>query len=136
MIRGSCLCQTVRYELSEPPEEMSNCHCSMCRKAHGAAFATYARVKAPTLRFTSGEQTLVRFRSSPIATRCFCGICGSPMRFLYDSIPGAAWIAAGTLDDDPGIRPSEHIFVSSKAPWHDITDEIVQHAAFPEGFTL
>jgi hypothetical protein len=31
-------------------------------------------------------------------------------------------IPAGTLDDDPGLRPQRHIFVDVKAPWFDIAD--------------
>lgn len=38
----------------------------------------------------------------------------------------------GTLDDDPGIKPSSHIFVGSKAPWFDITDDLPRHKEFPE----
>jgi hypothetical protein len=106
----------------------------MCRKAHGAAFATFARVKANTLRFTTGEEHMVRFRSSPPVQRCFCPSCGSPIVFLYDGMPEAAWLVAGTLDEDPVVRPSSHIFVASKAPWHDITDGLEQHAEYPPDF--
>jgi hypothetical protein len=106
----------------------------MCRKAHGAAFATYARVRTTKLRFTAGEESLVCFRSSPKARRFFCPICSSPILWLYDTMQEAAWIAAGSLDDDPRIRPTEHIFVASKAPWHEITDEIEQHAEYPADF--
>ena len=136
MISGSCLCQAVKFELSESPQEMSNCHCTMCRKSHGAAYATYARVKIDTLRFTAGKESLAGYRSSSDAERFFCPTCSSPILFLYDKLPNVAWIAAGTLDHDPGVRPTEHIFVASKAPWHEITDEIEQHAEFPEGFSL
>ena len=131
MITGSCLCRTVIYELSEPPENLFNCHCTMCRKAHGAAFATFATVKAEALRFTSGGEHLVRFHSSPLVQRCFCRSCGSPVLFLYDGLPKVAWVVAGTLDDDPGVRPSAHIFVASRAPWHEITDELEQHPDDP-----
>jgi len=37
----------------------------------------------------------------------------------------------GTLAEDPAIRPSAHIFVGSKAPWYEITDDLPQHEAFP-----
>lgn len=136
MIKGSCLCESVIYELSESPQEMSNCHCQMCRKSHGSAYATYARVKRDTLGFTEGEKLLVSYRLSPQGERFSCPTCSSPILFQYDKKPEVAWIAAGTLDDDPGIRPTEHIFVASKAPWHEITDEIEQHEGVPESFSL
>lgn len=131
MIRGSCLCRGVQYEISEPLHEMSSCHCSMCRKAHGAAFATYARATAKAFRFTLGEDRVRRYRSSPPVQRCFCGDCGSNLLFLFDGAPEEVWVAAGTFDDDPTIRPGSHIFVGSKAPWHEITDTLPRHEAYP-----
>lgn len=132
MIRGSCLCRAVQYEITEPLQEMSSCHCSMCRKAHGAAFATYAQTAAKAFRFTVGEDHVRRYRSSPPVQRCFCGECGSNLLFLFDSMPEAVWVAAGTFDDDPGIRPGSHIFVGSKAPWYEITDTLPRHEAYPQ----
>ena len=131
MIRGSCLCGAVRYEVSRPLDEIHHCHCSRCRKAHGAAFATYARAASQTFRFTAGEDRVRRYRSSPPVERAFCGACGSNLLFLFEGLPEAVWIAAGTFDDDPGLRPDAHIFVGSKAPWHEISDGLAQHEAFP-----
>ena len=37
----------------------------------------------------------------------------------------------GALRDDPAIRPSAHIYVGSKAPWHEITDDLPQHDELP-----
>jgi len=106
----------------------------MCRKTHGAAYATYARAKASTLRFIAGQDDLVSYNSSTEAKRLFCPICGSPILWLYKNIPDSVWIAAGTFDNDPGIKPTEHIFVASKAPWHDIADEVEQYDGFPDDF--
>ncbi len=131
MMVGSCLCQSIKFEICQEPEDVCNCHCSMCRKAHGAAFATYVRVQTSGFRFLIGEDNVVRFRSSSKAQRCFCRTCGSPIIFLHDDMPKAAWFFAGTLDGDPGIRPTSHIFVASKAPWHEITDNITQHTEYP-----
>ena len=130
MIRGSCLCGGVKYELSRPPTSMASCHCSMCRKAHGAAFGTYAQVDRAVLRFTSGAELVRRYRSSPPIHRSFCSTCGSNLSFEYEGMPDALWLCAGTLDDDPGIRPSAHVFVGSKAPWYEITDALPQHKTY------
>ena len=35
-------------------------------------------------------------------------------------------VAMGSLVDDPSIRPAEHIYVGSKAPWFEITDDLPQ----------
>lgn len=131
MIRGSCLCATVRYEVRGSLGRAVNCHCSMCRKAHGAAFATYARVKADDFALLSGKDDIAAYPSSPHVTRTFCRRCGSTLQFISAEHPGSFALALGTLDDDPGVRPSVHIYVESKAPWFDITDSLPQRRAYP-----
>jgi hypothetical protein len=130
MIRGSCLCGSVRYAIDGDLGEAGHCHCSMCRKAHGAAFGTYARVQWRDFRMLAGNDQLRRYQSSPGITRTFCGNCGSTLQYVTDSTPDSFALALGTLDDDPGVRPVEHIFVASKAPWFEITDRLPQH---PDG---
>jgi len=129
--RGSCLCKAVRYEITGPLKLMGNCHCSMCRKAHGAAFATWGIVDPGQFRWTSGEEFVQRYESSPGTQRCFCGRCGSPLVSTHSGAVGE--VAAGTFDDDPGMRPREHIFVGSKAPWFEITDALPQFEQWPPG---
>ena len=131
MIRASCLCKDVRFEIGGGLSGAAHCHCSMCRKAHGAAFGTYAAVKAADFRIVSGQSLITRYRSSAGVVRTFCARCGSTLQWLRESSPDVVEVALGVLDDDPGVRPSCHIFVGSKAPWHDITDALPQHAARP-----
>jgi hypothetical protein len=131
MIRGSCLCGSVRYEVHGSLGRVSHCHCSMCRKAHGAAFATYSRVESGDFVLVSGAGDIASYQSSPEVTRTFCKRCGSTLQFISTKRPGSFSLALGTLDDDPGVRASLHIFVGSKAPWFDITDDLPQHAARP-----
>jgi hypothetical protein len=114
-----------------PFEEMHHCHCSRCRKAHGAAFATFARTAAAGVRVREGEETLRHYRSSAPVRRSFCGTCGSSLFFRFDPLPEAIWVAVGTLDDDPGLRPQAHIFAASRAPWCAIADALPQFAEYP-----
>ena len=131
MIHGSCLCGGVRFDISRPPTAMDNCHCSMCRKAHGTAFATHVEVERAAFRYAAGEALVRRYRSSPPVHRSFCSTCGSQLTFEFSGRPDAVWVSAGVLDDDPAIRPGAHIFVGSKAPWHAITDDALQHETYP-----
>jgi len=131
VIRGSCLCREVRYEITGELEEMHHCHCSRCRKAHGAAFSTFARTARSHLRLVSGERELRQFQSSPPVRRSFCARCGSSLFFEFAGVPEAIWVAVGTFDDDPGMRPGAHIFVGSRAPWHAITDDLPRHEEYP-----
>jgi hypothetical protein len=119
----------VAWEVDGVFAAMSHCHCSMCRKNHGAAFATYAEAPMRSFRFTAGEDRVRRYRSSPSVERSFCSDCGSNLLFVYEPTPDRVWVAAGTCDDDPGIRPTRHIFVASKAPWFEITDGLAEEPA-------
>lgn len=74
-LRGSCLCGGVRYEISGPLRGVLNCHCSMCRKAHGAAFRTRASVQAADFRWVLGEDLVTYYESSPGNHRGFCRSC-------------------------------------------------------------
>ena len=129
-IEGSCLCGTVRYAVDGPFTAMLSCHCSMCRKHHGAPFATYANAALEDFRWSSGEHTLGHYAASRYYTRSFCTTCGAVAPSLMPG-EGLAFVPAGTLDGDPGIRVQGHMFVGSKAPWYEITDGLPQYEAYP-----
>jgi hypothetical protein len=131
MLRGSCLCRGIRYEISGALTGARNCHCSMCRKAHGAAFRSRASVRTADFRLVSGNDLLTFFESSPGTHRGFCRICGSPIVSKFDADPSVLGLPLGALDDDPGIRPKMHIYVADKAPWHVISDDLPQFARRP-----
>lgn len=128
MIRGSCLCRAVRFQIEGAIGPASHCHCSMCRKAHGAACGTYAIARTADFRLLSGEKEIRRYESSPGVVRTFCGVCGSTLQWMRLSQPAQMDIALGVLDDDPGVRPSKHIYAASKAPWVEINDVLPVHA--------
>lgn len=127
MIEGGCLCGAVRYEVRGELRSMQHCHCSMCRKAHGVAFVTFIEIARGDLVFTRGADSLLRYESSPGSRRPFCPRCGSTLLF-ESATDDEVWIAAGSLDGDPLVRPQCHIFVASKAPWHELHDELPKFA--------
>lgn len=130
MIRGSCLCGEVRWTF-EALAMMSHCHCSICRKIHGSAFATFAMGDASGFAWQAGEAQIGSFESSPGNARSFCTRCGS---VVAREISGGQFSTpAGNLDDDPGIRPMAHIYVGSKAVWHPLTDELPRFDTMPPG---
>lgn len=133
MVVGSCLCGTVRYHASGPFDSMMHCHCSMCRKHHGAAFATYVSTRLQAFSWDSGEAALLAYQSSPQAVRNSCSVCGStvPMTSQTDEM---AFLPAGPLEGELGIKPQAHLFVASKATWYTITDDLPQHEEFPPEF--
>ncbi len=132
LVLGSCLCCGVAFELDGAPEMMRNCHCSRCRRARSAAFATNLFYPAERLRFVRGEELVAAYKL-PEAERFgnnFCRRCGSLVPRVAPGRPYAV-VPAGALDTDPGARASAHIFVGSKAPWWEITDDLPRHAEMP-----
>ena len=79
MLFGSCLCGGVKYEIDGALDAVTNCHCSLCRKMSGSAFASGAAVQAASFRFTAGQELLKEWQSSPSNHRVFCGRCGTPL---------------------------------------------------------
>ncbi len=121
VLEGSCLCGAIRYEIRGGVGNLSHCHCSMCRKAHGAAFGTYAPVSWDAFTLVSGKEHVRAFRSSAEVTRTFCDRCGSTLQFIRDGSPGFG-LAVGTLDSDPIRRPTVQIWARDKAPWWELQD--------------
>ncbi len=132
MIHGSCLCGQVRFELAGTPQFINHCHCSMCRKVHGAAFGSFLHANASGFRWLAGESLVENYPSSPGNVRAFCKVCGSNMPVLEEADTHVV-IPAGSLDDDPIVRPVVHIHPASKAPWFKITDALPQFAEYPPG---
>lgn len=130
-ISGSCLCGGVRYEISGSFGGAGNCHCSRCRKSHGAAFASWAHVEPEQFRWTSGEEVVARYETSPGKERCFCRQCGAPLAAVLSG--QVREIVLASVDGDPGVRPGEHIFVGSKASWYEISDALPQFEEWPPG---
>jgi hypothetical protein len=129
MIEGGCLCGAVRYQVNDSIKDVSHCHCAMCRKHHGAAFATFGVAERNHFHWLQGEQQISIYRSSTQLERLFCGRCGSSLLCRTDEEPDIVYLTLGTLDDDPGCRPAYHIWVGSMAPWHTITDDLPQFEA-------
>ncbi len=129
--RGSCLCDAVAFEIEGPPILCRNCHCGRCRRARSAAHASNLGVRLDQLRFARGEAKLASYKvpEAERFTQTFCATCGAKMP-RTDAARGIAIVPMGALDDDPGARPGEHIFVADKAPWFEITDALPQHAAY------
>lgn len=122
MIRGSCLCGAVRFEIVGPTTPIGMCHCSKCRKVSGVASNANLMVGRDGLRWLSGEDRIAVFELPDGWGPWRCAVCGSPTPRLHPG-GGAWWVPAGLLDDDPGLRVAGHIFVGSKASWDEIAGD-------------
>lgn len=122
IIQGECLCGKVRYEVKGPLHAVDHCHCSMCRRQHGAAFATYADFTPGDFRWVAGESYIKIFELRSGGGWCFCTECGSTLAGTEGQ--EITSITLGTVQNDPGISPESHIYVGSKAPWYEIHDDL------------
>ena len=123
-IEGGCLCGKVRYEVTGPLFSVDNCHCSMCRRQHGAAFATYAEFDPGDFKWIAGEDLVKTYEAEAGGGWCFCRECGSSLAGTENG--RITSITLGTVEGDPGVVPELHIFVGSRARWYEITDDLPQ----------
>jgi hypothetical protein len=124
-LAGGCFCGAVRYAVADAFLYAGNCHCSNCRRTTGAAFKPFAGIEREKLVLTDGADRLL-IHGEADNHDAHCAACGS---LLYSLVRDGAFVhvAMGTLTDAPSIRPSVHIFVGSKAPWFEITDDLPQY---------
>jgi ADP-ribosyl-[dinitrogen reductase] hydrolase len=115
-LRGSCLCKAVSYEVERLDTPITHRHCATCRKAHASAFSTTAGVMRDHFRWTRGQERLRTYESSPGKLRHFCSERGAHLMAERPERPHVV-LRVATLDDDPGLTPSMHIWTSHDAPW-------------------
>jgi hypothetical protein len=122
---GKCQCGAVHYAVADEFVYAANCHCSNCRASTGSAFKPFAGIERDRLEILEGADRLLVWGDDN-ANHTRCGVCGS---LLYSVVRDGGWVhvALGSLADEPSIRPTEHIFVGSKAPWFEITDDLPQN---------
>lgn len=124
MYQGSCLCGSIHYEINGGIGDGFYCHCKRCRKASGSAFASNAIISAADFKVVKGQQYLKKYSSPETGLdRFFCLNCGSPLLSKRPAT-GMTAIRLGSIDSDLSKGPKAHIFIGSKAGWHEITDEL------------
>ena len=130
MYHGQCLCGEVKIQINGAISDIIHCHCSLCRKNSGTAFATNGFIDSATLAITSGRESLSTFSFKPGRGRHFCSKCGSPVYSSNEQDPTRYRIRLGIIDTDIDERPISHNFVSSKANWENLDAKLPRYDAF------
>ncbi len=130
ILKGSCLCGSVRYEADCDAGPIIHCHCQTCRKAHSAAFSSVMPISQKSFKWVDGSELLNSFESSSGKNRYFCSTCGSQLIAERPDV-GLVLLRMGCLDTKVTDRPDAHIWRSDAAPWYNPDDEIRQ---LPEGY--
>ncbi len=97
-LTGRCLCEAISYEIEGPLGPIFNCHCSKCRRWHGAAFRTRASINKSQFKWVTGKHLLSTFHSSDNVIKTFCSICGSNLMSFYENDPGLVGVPLGGLE--------------------------------------
>ena len=122
MFEGKCECEKVQFQVTGDVQELSHCHCSQCRRLHGAAFATFATVNRREFSFVTGEAAISQYASSAEITRLFCSSCGSTIAADAGE-PGHLYVSMSIVRGEPKLPAAYHEFVGSKAHWYEILDD-------------
>jgi hypothetical protein len=100
----------------------------MCRKFHGAAFATFGEATTENFHWLSGKEILKEYLGINGTKRLFCGNCGSSLVFVPSNDDGKfVEFSLGTLDSEVPNRPDAHIFTNYAACWDQVTDDLPQY---------
>ena len=123
-LAGGCSCGAVRFTAQPPSLWCAHCHCSMCRRAHGAAFVTWVGFSEERAHIEDPEGVLRWHASSPPARRGFCSRCGSPLFFRSERWPGELHVALAHFDGPVDRAPQVHVHWDSHVDWFPFEDEL------------
>jgi hypothetical protein len=127
-VTGSCLCGAIKYQVDKIEADMAHCHCSMCRKFHGAAYSTFGEALRDNFHWLQGEALLMSYTADNGSVRQFCKKCGSSMTFLASlKSTQVLEFSLGTMDQDIDQFPDAHVYVENKANWSDINDSLLHY---------
>ena len=130
MYHGKCLCGEIKIEINGAITDIIHCHCSLCRKSSGTAFATNGFINSASLEITSGKKSLSNYSYKLGRSRHFCSICGSPVYSSNEQDPTRFRIRLGIIDSNIDERPISHNFVSSKANWENLDENLPRYDSF------
>lgn len=125
-IKGSCLCGEIEFEVTQIEARIGHCHCSMCRKFHGAAFSTFAEAKPQFFQWLRGEAALKTYAAENGTKRKFCGQCGSSI--IFESAKSShIEFALALLDSDINCNPDAHIYTQTAVSWFQLNDDLPKY---------
>jgi len=135
-VNGECLCGHVKYVVTGPFSAFHICHCSQCRRSTGSAHASNIFTTPDRLEWLSGDDKVVNFLPDEpdVISKSFCSHCGSPVPYI-SARSGKLIIPAGSLSEDPDIRPEDNIFWSDRADWYDTVLKAPKFEGFPKRST-
>jgi len=123
-VRGACFCEAVKYEIEMPTEMCVHCHCTMCRRAHGAGYTTWVVLPSKQLYIHTGKDKLTHYESSDHGSRDFCSVCGSELFGWSTRTPDQVYTPLGNLKGEIDRPPQAHVGFENRVPWITVDDDL------------
>ncbi len=133
MVKGSCLCGNISYQVELIPDMIFNCHCKFCRKAHGADYVTIAVAEASSLKLTDEKGLLKEHHNDIGGVRAFCSECGTRLMNYSADKQSYFSVTLSTVDTPVDVKPAAHVNTESKASWCEPFAGIPQFSGLPDG---
>jgi hypothetical protein len=124
IVRGSCFCEAVTFELALPTTSCVHCHCTMCQRANGAGYVTWVAAPKGQFRLTSGDEGLSTYHSSDHGQRSFCSRCGSSLFCELTEHPDQIDITLANFHDKIDRAPQAHVYFSDRAEWVSVDERL------------
>lgn len=121
---GTCLCGAVSFAMAAPSKWVAHCHCTLCQRAHGAAFVTWVSADESRVTVADSSGRLRWFSSSPHAQRGFCARCGSTLFFRSSKWPGELHIARANFIGPVDRQPQVHAYYDTHVNWLELNDSL------------
>jgi hypothetical protein len=123
-VPGACLCGAVRFSIGLPTLFCAHCHCSMCRRNHGAAYVTWVGAARDGFALESGAPLLTRYASSTHGSRTFCSRCGTSLFCENTAHPERIDIPLANLLGEIDRAPQLHAHWDDRASWSEVSDAL------------
>ncbi len=133
VIRGGCLCGSLRFASEAPPNDTGYCHCRLCQLSTGAPALVWATFCLETFAYEKGTPTI--YRSSPHGQREFCGICGTQIAYRVTDAASTVDVNVGCLDAPEEVQPRCHTWYASRIPWFETADDLPRFEGDKSGLT-
>ena len=130
-VKGQCLCGAVSFEVQGELPNLYQCHCSLCRKATGAAANAATIVAEHAFRWLSGEGQISSFVKPTGYRSDFCSACGSPVPNRLRGM-SKVWVPAGLLDEQSEVTIAVHLHWESAAAWERDTPQCLHLDGGPQ----